>query len=96
MDLQMPVMGGLEATREIREIDRSRGRYTPVFAVTAKAEPSDKQGCFEAGMDEYLTKPVAAKHILRAIDRHLDRNGAKLGYAPDMVATELTTEASPA
>ncbi|HYI94204.1 MAG TPA: response regulator [Bryobacteraceae bacterium] len=87
MDLQMPVMGGLEATREIREIDRSRGRYTPIFAVTAKAEQSDKQSCFDVGMDEYLTKPVAAKQILKAIDRHLDRNAPRLGYAPGMVTT---------
>jgi CheY-like chemotaxis protein len=69
MDLQMPVMGGLEAARRIRGFSQSRS--TPIFAVTARAEESDKQNCLEAGMDEYLTKPLEVKKLLQAIDRHV-------------------------
>jgi CheY-like chemotaxis protein len=69
MDLQMPVMGGLEAARRMRGFARSRS--TPIFAVTARAEESDKQNCLEAGMNEYLTKPLEVKKLLQAIDRHV-------------------------
>jgi CheY-like chemotaxis protein len=71
MDLQMPVMGGLEATRNIRSLERSIDRRTPIIAVTAFSEQCAKESCFEAGMDEYLTKPLDTGKLLSAIQRHL-------------------------
>lgn len=58
MDLQMPRMDGLEATRRIRQSESETGRHIPVVAMTAHAMRSDKDRCLAAGMDDYLTKPI--------------------------------------
>jgi len=58
MDVQMPVLGGLDATREIRRRERRTGRRIPIVAVTARAMASDSRLCMEAGMDAHITKPV--------------------------------------
>lgn len=59
MDIQMPVMDGLEATRMIRSIEKERKVETPVkiVAITANALGDDRQNCLEAGIDGFLTKP---------------------------------------
>jgi PAS domain S-box-containing protein len=59
MDMQMPVMGGLEATRWIRAAE-SAGQHTPIVAMTANAMEADRQACLEAGMDDHLAKPFNA------------------------------------
>jgi CheY-like chemotaxis protein len=56
MDMQMPVMGGVDATRMIRA--RARGRHIPILALTANAYSEDKARCLEAGMDDFIAKPV--------------------------------------
>ena len=56
MDMQMPVMGGLEATRLIRAAEPA-GQYTPIWAMTANAMEIDRQACLQAGMDDHLSKP---------------------------------------
>jgi signal transduction histidine kinase/DNA-binding response OmpR family regulator len=68
MDLQMPLMGGLEATQRIRERERERGNgeHVPIVALTARAMVEDEQACRAAGMDEYLPKPVRGA-ALRAV-----------------------------
>ncbi len=59
MDMQLPGMDGCEATREIRDIERMRGSgRTPIVAMTANARVEDRQRCFDAGMDDYLSKPL--------------------------------------
>jgi CheY-like chemotaxis protein len=58
MDVQMPEMDGIETTRRIREADDEKIRNTKIIAMTAYAMPEDRERLLEAGMDEYLSKPV--------------------------------------
>lgn len=58
MDIQMPVMDGVDALKAIREIEKTTGTYTPVIAITAHAVRGDREKFLAAGMDEYITKPV--------------------------------------
>ena len=67
MDVQMPVMDGLEATRRIRA--QPRLKHLPVIAMTANASPQDQRVCLAVGMNDYLTKPVEPKHLLATVAR---------------------------
>lgn len=69
MDMQMPVMDGLETTRSLRK--EPEFRDTPIIALTALAMPNDRARCLDAGMDEHLTKPVNLKTLLGAISQAL-------------------------
>jgi signal transduction histidine kinase/DNA-binding response OmpR family regulator/streptogramin lyase len=70
MDCQMPVMDGYDATRQIRHRDGST-RRTPVIAVTADAMPDCRERCLEAGMNDYITKPVKAETLDLVLSRWL-------------------------
>lgn len=67
MDVQMPVMGGFEATRLIREREASTGKRTPIIAVTARAMKGDREACLAAGMDGYVPKPIQSKKLMELI-----------------------------
>jgi signal transduction histidine kinase/CheY-like chemotaxis protein len=71
MDVEMPIMDGLEATRKIRQYERSRGGHVPIIALTAHAMPGDREICLQAGMDDYLTKPVAKEKLYDMLTRYL-------------------------
>ena len=58
MDVQMPEMDGLEATRAIREQERASGKHLPIIALTARTMPADRERCRQAGMDGYVPKPI--------------------------------------
>jgi CheY-like chemotaxis protein len=67
MDLQMPEMDGMEATREIRRREAGNGAHVPIIAVTASAMREDQGLTVAAGMDGYVSKPYSAEDILTAI-----------------------------
>lgn len=68
MDVQMPVMGGFEATAKIREYEREEGLVrSPIIALTAHAMLGDREKCIQAQMDEYLTKPLKQNQMMQTI-----------------------------
>ncbi len=76
MDLQMPVMDGLEATRQIRAHEaREIGGHIPIIALTANAFDKDRRACVDAGMDDFLAKPVNTNQLLLTIETWLARRG---------------------
>jgi PAS domain S-box-containing protein len=77
MDMQMPVMGGLEATRAIRALPNWAGR--PILALTANAFDEDRQACKASGMDDFIVKPVDVKALYATILNWLDTGRAGAG-----------------
>jgi CheY-like chemotaxis protein len=73
MDVQMPDMDGLQATRIIRETAAIERRpHVPIVAVTAHAMQGDRERCLAAGMDDYLSKPLSVSSLDGVLDRWLD------------------------
>ncbi|WP_116474892.1 response regulator [Zobellella maritima] len=68
MDIHMPVMDGLAATRAIRELERGKGEHVPIIAMTASATKEDRERCLAAGMDDYVTKPFRAAELYDAVE----------------------------
>jgi CheY-like chemotaxis protein len=73
MDMQMPVMGGLEATRRIRAAEAGNAR-TPIIAMTANAMESDREACLQAGMDDHLAKPFNATKLQAMLGHYAARS----------------------
>jgi signal transduction histidine kinase/CheY-like chemotaxis protein len=74
MDMEMPVLDGLEATRRIRAIEAQEiGGRVPIVALTANAFERDRESCIAAGMDDFLTKPVNAHQLMATIELQLAR-----------------------
>ncbi len=72
MDIQMPVMDGIVATRKMREIEESTNTHTPIIAITANALTGDKETCLAAGMNDYLAKPFQVEELLHKIENLLN------------------------
>ena len=70
MDMQMPVMNGFEATQKIRQLEEYKN--TPIIALTAFAMKGDKEKCLNAGMNDYITKPVNTDELIKTIDGYLN------------------------
>jgi CheY-like chemotaxis protein/nitrogen-specific signal transduction histidine kinase len=71
MDIQMPVMDGLEATSIIREIEKGTGKHTPIIGITAYSVKADREKCIEVGMDDYLSKPFVKEEFYKLIEKYI-------------------------
>jgi two-component system sensor histidine kinase/response regulator len=89
MDVQMPEMDGFEATQKIREWEKDKGLHVPIIAMTAHAMQGDRERCLEAGMDDYISKPLEPKVLFNVLNRwvpslELPENGSQaLGETQD-------------
>jgi protein-histidine pros-kinase len=108
MDMQMPVMGGVEATGAIRSREMRRSwvvstdfKPVPIIAMTANAADGDRGRCLQAGMNDYLAKPIRAKDLYAAIERGLEIDSgsgnlaeAGSGFSSELSATTLDLDAA--
>jgi two-component system sensor histidine kinase BarA len=69
MDIQMPVMDGIEATRKIRQLENSSGKHTPVIALTAHALAEQRQNMLMSGLDDYLSKPASEQQLMHMLEK---------------------------
>src|SRR5262249_52500702 len=74
LDIHMPELDGFGVVGAIREREQATGGHLPVIALTARSRKEDRERCLAAGMDDFLTKPVAAAVLLAAIDRLFRRD----------------------
>jgi len=83
MDIQMPEMGGLDATAAIRKLEKLTGMHLPIIAMTAHAMKGDRERCLAAGMDGYVPKPIQVEELVSAIDSVLPALAAKQINSPE-------------
>jgi CheY-like chemotaxis protein len=76
MDVQMPVLDGLAATREIRELEGTSNTRSIIIAVTARAQAGDEEQCRDAGMDDYLSKPMRIQALADKLAQWLTAEAA--------------------
>jgi PAS domain S-box-containing protein len=94
MDIQMPEMDGLEATAEIRKIEKAddSNSRTPIIALTAHAGTSDRARCLAGGMDEYLSKPIRAKKLYEIIDQQTGMDSSREVAQSDSAITTTVVD----
>jgi two-component system sensor histidine kinase/response regulator len=76
MDCHMPEMDGFEATRAIRKMEVATGKHTPIIAVTALAMAGDRERCIEAGMDDYIAKPIDKERLKNKLNQWMNKEFA--------------------
>ena len=88
MDVMMPVMDGLEATKAIRGLEREDAKKIPIIAMTANAFEEDRKACLDAGMDEHIGKPIDIPLLKRTITKLLTKNHKNRIYNETDIHTE--------
>ncbi|MBS0205698.1 MAG: response regulator [Planctomycetes bacterium] len=96
MDVQMPVLDGLQATVALRNSERISGRHTPVVAMTAHAMSGDRERCLASGMDDYVTKPIDPRRLATVLESVLaSRMEVGTDCEPDNITTDPTESEQP-
>ena len=88
MDIQMPVMSGIEATLQIRSFEKGTNGHIPIVALTAGAIKEDKEKCLGAGMDDFMTKPIDQNLILSMLKKYLVPGQEAEPDAPQVLGTK--------
>mgnify|MGYP002629833409 FL=1 len=89
MDVQMPEMDGLEATRQIRQSEVGTDRHLPIIAMTAHAMKGDRELCLESGMDDYVSKPVRPWQLINALSRFFAEDARTVGVSREENAAAI-------
>lgn len=95
MDCQMPVMDGYTAAKQIRLLDVDKRKYTPIIAMTAYALKGDRETCMQAGMDDYIAKPIDVSVLKSVLERWLKTQNKNLileKHSPDINITMIDIE----
>lgn len=92
MDMQMPVMDGITATREIRKLPQLRG--LPIIAMTANATTEDRDRCLAAGMNDYVSKPIDPKTLFATLRRWLENRESPAHRAPEAASESSVSDLS--
>ena len=92
MDLQMPLMGGFEATAKIREREKAGTPRTPIVAMTANALEGDREKCIEGGMDDYLSKPFKSDAFQAMLKRYSPQQDGADSPSVDMAQSKVNTQ----
>lgn len=92
MDCQMPVLDGYEATACIRKEERARAGHTPIIALTANAMASDREKCKNAGMDDFISKPVSKEQLITVLSRWLSQAEEEPAVEEPQYEAELQIE----